>query len=146
MYYFWSTVFLSFLGGLTASAVTESVLKERIIIFGSFIGFELSYNQGIAFGIKLGVLQPFLIAFALILIVWVAIQSAQSRWHQIGFGLIVGGGLANVVDRFLDGHVTDFIQIGTFPVFNIADSCITIGVAILFIDMILLASKRKERS
>ena len=51
----------------------------------------------------------------------------------LGFGLIIGGALGNIVDRFDDGHVTDFIQIGWWPLFNIADSCISIGVIILLL-------------
>jgi len=60
-------------------------------------------------------------------------KSKGNRVMALGFGLLLGGALGNIADRFDDGHVTDFIQIGWWPLFNIADSCITIGVIILLL-------------
>jgi signal peptidase II len=63
---------------------------------------------------------------------------------QAGFGLILGGALANVVDRFPDGLVTDMIQVGAFPVFNVADSCITVGLGLLLLEIVLKEKKKKK--
>jgi signal peptidase II len=52
-----------------------------------------------------------------------------------------GGALGNLIDRLIQGHVTDFISLGAFPVFNVADSSISVGVAILVLGMWL-----KERA
>jgi signal peptidase II len=64
-----------------------------------------------------------------------ALRTAKSRLSRVAFGLIVGGALENIVDRLRDGVVTDFFQVGTFPIFNVADSCITIGVVLLLVAM-----------
>lgn len=60
---------------------------------------------------------------------------AQRGAPSIGFGLLIGGGIGNVVDRFSSTPhaVTDFIAVGSFPDFNVADAAITCGLAILFV-------------
>ena len=52
-----------------------------------------------------------------------------------GFGLLIGGGLANVIDRLAANphQVTDFVALGSFPVFNLADACITAGFIVLLV-------------
>jgi len=111
-------------------------LTERIAVIGSFIGLQRSLNEGVAFGFQLGTFQDIFILGALILITAFAVHSAKKPIEQIGFGLIVGGGIANVIDRIRDGYVTDMIQIGSFPIFNIADVCINIGVGLLLLELI----------
>jgi signal peptidase II len=56
---------------------------------------------------------------------------------RLALGLQLGGALGNLVDRLTRGTVTDFISVGAFPVFNVADSCISCGVALLLIDMLI---------
>ena len=119
--------------------VVDQFLSERIAILGSFAGLVRSYNTGIAFSLSLGPLQNLLIVAVLIVVAVVAFRTAKTLFDQIGFGLIVGGGLANVIDRLLDGRVTDFFQVGTFPIFNLADACINVGIACL-----LFAALRKR--
>ena len=65
--------------------------------------------------------------------VTVALFFVASSAAALGFALIVGGGVANLVDRLGSARhgVTDFISVGSFPVFNVADSAITIGVVVL---------------
>ena len=64
-------------------------------------------------------------------------RNATDRVKLIGYVLVLGGALGNLSDRFfrapgfLRGHVVDFVAIGRFPVFNFADSCITIGAILL---------------
>ncbi len=58
-------------------------------------------------------------------------------------GLILGGTVGNLIDRFRQGHVTDFIDIGIWPSFNVADSAITVGV-ILFAYLLLFIASRKS--
>ncbi len=79
-----------------------------------------------------------------------AVRHATDRWMLVGLVLVLGGALGNLVDRlvrspgFLRGHVVDFVAVGSFPVFNFADSCITIG-AILLIVRTLFAPRRLDR-
>lgn len=130
----WSSGISLFIS-VVCALVVERFLDERIAIFGSFAGLQKSHNPGIAFGIELpGGFQEVLIALALIIVWRLAWKTAKSKLSAIGFGLIIGGGLGNIVDRFPDGLVTDMVQVGTFPIFNVADSCITVGAALLLLE------------
>lgn len=112
--------------------LADVLLTERIPILGDFMGLQYSVNPGIAWGIRLpDGLQEILIVAALIIVAVLAVRSTQA--HFLPFGLILGGGLANVVDRLPDGVVTDYFQVGTFPIFNVADSFVTVGVLLLLI-------------
>jgi signal peptidase II len=59
------------------------------------------------------------------------------RWEQVGYGLILSGAVGNGIDRFLFGHVIDFLDCRwiNFPIFNVADSLINIGLVCLFIGL-----------
>ncbi|MGI8644564.1 MAG: signal peptidase II, partial [Thermomicrobiales bacterium] len=59
--------------------------------------------------------------------------SVASSWQQRTVGLIVGGAAGNLIDRLRLGYVTDFIDIGPWPTFNLADTAITIGIAVIVI-------------
>lgn len=132
------TTGVSLLLSIASALFIDLFLAARIPLLGSFVGLELSHNPGIAFGLRLPpVFQEVLIGIALVIVAIIAVRSTRhpiSRYPDIpmiAFGLILGGGIANIIDRIPDGLVTDFIQIGTFPTFNIADSCITVGAALL---------------
>jgi signal peptidase II len=84
-----------------------------------------------------GFTEPLLIGAALILFCVLAWNSKKTTLTSIGFGLILGGAIANVIDRLGDGFVTDYIRIGTFPVFNLPDSAITAGVCLLLLEELL---------
>jgi len=142
MSFFWSTVVLSFVGSIGSTVLTERFLESRIAIIGSFVGLQKSTNTGVAFGMELGAIEPFLIAVTVVVLFAIALKTAHTRISQVGFGLLLGGGVANIIDRMQDGKVTDLFQVGSFPIFNVADSCITIGVALLLIEMILIRKKR----
>jgi signal peptidase II len=80
-------------------------------------------------------------ALAVLAIFWYAFRdaAAQSALVRVAFGAIVGGAIGNIVDRFHYGYVVDFIDLRWWPVFNVADSCVTIGVALL-----IISSLRRE--
>ena len=54
-------------------------------------------------------------------------------WVRMAFGLLLGGAFGNLIDRIRLGHVTDFVDIGPWPIFNIADSSILVGIFVLFL-------------
>lgn len=93
------------------------------------------HNTGAAFGTFQGyswvfTVLAFLVA-GLIIFYYPQVQD-EDWWLKLTMGMQLGGALGNVVDRlFFGGRVTDFISIGEFPVFNVADSSITVGVIIL---------------
>lgn len=117
-------------------------LTQRIAIIGPYVGLTLTHNPGIAYGLRIpSPWQEVLIIGALALVTFAALREAESKTARIAFGMIIGGACANLLDRALDGLVTDYIQVGTFYIFNAADSLITIGIIIL-----LLGSLRKKKS
>ena len=143
MQLFKGTMFIALALSLLTKYCVDTFLHVRFAILGSFLGFDPVHNPGVAFGIRLpSSVQSVVILFALLLVCGAAWQSRHRRIDQLGYGLIVGGALANLVDRMRDGLVTDFIQVGTFPVFNVADSCITIGVCVLLFDVLTSQVRR----
>ena len=95
-------------------------------------------NTGAAFGMLQGfgdvfTVLAFLVAIA---IIYYFPQVPRQDWVlRLAMGLQLGGALGNLIDRLLQGHVTDFISVGTFPVFNVADASISTGVAVLVLGM-----------
>lgn len=100
---------------------------------------ELMYvrNTGVAFGLFQGVPQLFTITSLIIVVgaIWMYLRHApiHDRWLAICLGLIVGGAIGNVIDRLRFGYVVDFVKTfdGRFPVFNVADSCVVVGVLLM---------------
>ncbi len=111
---------------------------------------DLTYvqNTGVAFGLFGGMPQLFTVTSLLIVVLAIRFYlkhvTYDHGWLAFGLGLIVGGAIGNVIDRIRFGYVVDFIKTfdGHFPVFNIADSCIVIGVGM----MIVILSLLEERS
>jgi signal peptidase II len=95
------------------------------------------YNTGAAFGSFTGYSWVFtILAFVVVgLIIYYYPQvDEQDWWLKLAMGMQMGGALGNVVDRLLrEGKVTDFISVGNFAVFNIADASISVGVVVLLI-------------
>lgn len=131
---FWSVTGTAFITSVASAMTVDLWLNRRVSIIGDLVGLQRSFNTGVAFGIDLGVLEPILISVALAAVCWMALAKQQPKLLDIAFGLIIGGGFANVLDRARDGAVTDMFQVGGFPIFNVADSCITIGVCLLLLD------------
>lgn len=119
---------------LVGKFLADAWLDERVAIIGTSVGLVYALNPGIAFGLTFTpIVQTFLIGAALLLVLWAALKERGTPLAQTGFGLIIGGAVGNLLDRLFDGMVTDMFQVGTFPVFNVADSCITIGAALLIV-------------
>ena len=107
-----------------------------------FLGFTLVLNSGVAFGMfsEIGKISPILFSlFAILVAVLLLLWSLYNKQSYFCLGLIAGGAVGNAIDRLRIGAVVDFIDVyyNSFhwPVFNIADSAITIGVVMMLIDM-----------
>lgn len=117
-------------------------------------GFRLYLirNSGAAFsmGSDATVLFTVIQASAVIAVV-LGSSRMRHRWEFVGYGLIGGGALGNLIDRLLRspgfgvGHVVDFISVGRFAIFNVADSAITIGVVIYVIGALFGGKQREVR-
>ena len=119
-------------------------LYERVEVL-PVLDFTLLHNTGAAFSILAqasGWQRMFFIVLGIVvsiaLIVWLWRLPRGERLLSISLSLIIGGAIGNVIDRLLHGYVIDFIHAhwgdAYFPAFNIADSAITIGAALLLLD------------
>jgi signal peptidase II len=100
-----------------------------------FFGLDLTNarNTGVAFGALEGggLVVAILIGLSLALLVGYFALNREKPWLWLPVGLLVGGALGNLADRAREGAVIDFIDPVAWPAFNVADSCIVIGVAAL---------------
>jgi len=137
----------------TKQAIVEWIgtgaVENRWEFAGRVLAFEYVENTGVAFGMlagRPGLVSIFAIAVAaLLLVVLGALLRAdlsRSPVMQAAVGAVLGGAIGNLIDRFRVGYVIDFIAVGAWPKFNIADSAITVGVAVMVIA--LLGDDRPE--
>ncbi len=93
-------------------------------------------NTGAAFGIAQGLGLFFtILAFIVVLVIIYYFPQipAGDFFLRLALAMQLGGAIGNLVDRLARGHVIDFISVGSFPVFNVADSCITVGAGALLL-------------
>ena len=99
-----------------------------------FLRFTHTHNTGSAFGILQGQNSPLIfvaiIGIMVLLIIYFT-QPKPNKWLSVSIGLQIGGAIGNLCDRLHQGWVTDFLDVGPWPVFNIADSSIVIGLILL---------------
>lgn len=116
----------------------------------SFFSLTMVWNHGISFGLFQSDTPYFLIGLALLITAIFAVWLWRATaWTQaIALSMVIGGALGNVIDRFHFGAVADFFYFHIhgwhYPAFNMADSFITIGIAILLFDSVFLEPKRNK--
>jgi len=125
---------------------TNMVLNTSVPEHG-FFRFTYGTNTGGVFGFFTN--QTFLITVAAVIAVVVILlysrhRMAHSMLMKVSLGMLLGGSIGNLIDRIRLGAVTDFIDIGAWPVFNLADSAIDIGVVLLII-YILFRMRKDSR-
>ncbi|MGH8976958.1 MAG: signal peptidase II [Acidimicrobiia bacterium] len=123
---------------LTKHWAVSTLSDGPVHVIGDTVEFALSRNPGSAFGRFQGMTTVLAVGAILVSVLIVReAYNANDRVKLIGYVLVLGGALGNLSDRFfrdpgfLRGHVVDFVAVGRFPVFNFADSCITIGAILL---------------
>ena len=119
---------------ITKSLVVAQVpYGTEVPVIGHLVGIINVHNSGAAFGLAPAAAGFFLVAavaIAIGLVVYVA-RNPGDLWTDAALGLIMGGTLGNGYDRIMFGTVTDFINFHFWPVFNVADSGVSIGVVAL---------------
>ena len=127
------------------------VVGETIVVHPALSNiFDLTYttNTGVAFGMFKGAGSLITVLAAVVVGVIIYYNRelpAQQRWLRVALGLQMGGAIGNnLIDRPLHGSVVDFLHVHYWPVFNVADSCISIGVAIMALLMIQEGRKAKQ--
>ncbi len=148
--------------------VTKILIQSHVSAFDTwrvipgFFNIVHTENPGVAFGLFADSASPYrgliligLSAAVLILIAAVLVRRSKPRerpdWLlRVALALVLGGALGNLYDRAVHGTVTDFVEVYAdahyFPAFNVADSCITIGAALLVIEMLRGGEKRRAAS
>ncbi|RKY31442.1 MAG: signal peptidase II [Candidatus Omnitrophota bacterium] len=125
-----------FLDQLTKLIATNNlILNKSFPVIKGIFHFTLVYNRGAAFGLLKGQIPLFVFTsiFAIILVL-LAIRDYKEKKISLqvfALSLILAGGLGNLIDRIFLGYVVDFLDFRIWPVFNIADSAITIGAVLL---------------
>ena len=109
------------------------------------VGLHYTTNTGGAFGLFAN--QAFLLAMAAVigiavLVLYLRYLPPRSTLLKVGLGLDLGGAIGNLIDRLRLGEVTDFIKLGAWPVFNLADSAIVVGTFLIAFYLLFAARKR----
>lgn len=141
-------------------AIVDQLIKHLVLlnlepgvpvpVIGTWFRLLLLFNSGAAFSLGSGITWVFTILQLLCVAAAVIYgRKLPDLWSMIAIGLIAGGALGNVIDRlfrapaFFVGHVVDYISIGNFAVFNIADAAITCGVALLIAHLFVAPDKEE---
>ena len=114
----------------------QSWLPESLQWLSPYARIVHWYNRGAAFGMfQEGSMVFTVLAFIVIAaIIYYYPQVSRADWPlRLAMSMQLGGALGNLIDRLTIGHVTDFISVGTFPVFNIADASISVGCVVLLL-------------
>lgn len=114
--------------------IIETLTKSYVIIDKVF-SIKFVTNTGAAFSIlENNILLLIVVSISVLILVYnLSFSFKSDKLTNITFGLLYGGILGNLIDRVFYGYVRDFISIGKFPVFNIADIAIVIGIILLVI-------------
>jgi signal peptidase II len=125
---------------------SQLALGDAVKVIGP-LSIHHVQNSGIAFGLFASA-TPVVIVLTAVAIGWMLLFFARSGARHpvlpVALGLVIGGSVSNLVDRVRLGHVTDFVDLRFWPAFNLADSFIVVGVAILLLT--LVAADRSARS
>jgi signal peptidase II len=142
------------LDGLT-KAWAEQALTTPIPILGQTFRLTLGYNTGVAFGLFAnGGAFPLIVTGVIIvgLVIWLVRELRRGEFPaatHLPIGMILGGAVANFADRLSNGRVTDFLDFGLgsarWPTFNLADSFIIVGAAILLWTMMSIKPLEQEQ-
>ncbi len=100
-----------------------------------YFKLELAYNTGIAFSLPVPQILVLLLTVVIVtVLIWQMYKMALSKYLLWAYMLIVAGAIGNFIDRVLFGKVTDFIAVWDFPIFNLADTWVSLGVVCFLYD------------
>ena len=138
------SVIVLLLDQVTKYAITASFQYNESRVILPFFNLVLAYNTGAAFNFLAGASgwqREFFIGVAVVIsavLVWMLKKNHSNRMLATALALVLGGAFGNLIDRVLLGHVVDFIQLHAlgyaWPAFNVADSAICVGAALLIWD------------
>ncbi|WP_343901092.1 signal peptidase II [Nocardioides aquaticus] len=120
---------------LVAKAVSEARLADSTVDLG-LLQLRLGYNSGVAFSmgneLPVGVIVAITTVISIALAAYVWHRAPRAGWiERIAGGAVLGGAVANVIDRARDGVVTDYLHTGWWPTFNLADTFLVTGFLVI---------------
>lgn len=130
-------------------AVAYLMEVDTFPLINDILHFTYVENRGAAFGMLANNRWVFMIASVvgiLAIVAWMLVSKPKGRWVQCAMSLIIGGGIGNMIDRVRLGYVVDFIDCRfiDFYVFNIADSCVCVGCAMVILWVIMEEIKEQK--
>jgi signal peptidase II len=133
------------LDALTKMLATSSLTRvQSVSVIPNIFHFTLVLNDGVAFGLlkdKADIFIPVSLGAIAFIILYIRRSVFINAATTLALGLILGGSAGNLIDRIRFGYVIDFLDFRIWPVFNIADSAISVGAGILILSLILNRSK-----
>lgn len=155
--WYYILAFIAFLVDQGTKYVIAKQLEigQEIPVIGNFFLITSSRNRGAAFGILPNQRWFFIVVtlVVVIAIIWYmqkVRKSSSRKLLPIALSLVLGGAIGNFLDRAINGEVVDFLMFNfgsyTFPIFNIADSCIVVGVALIILDSLIDLNKPTPES
>lgn len=137
----------------TKQIVLNTLIEDQsITIIKDFFSITFAKNTGVAFSFLEGRI-PFIIIMTTIVIFFILKYlktTTINKYESICYGLIIGGAIGNLIDRIIYGYVIDFFDFNllgySFPIFNLADTAIVIGVIILFILSLIESRNQYENN
>ena len=129
-----------------ASTSLEFAVPRNLI--GNVIRLTRVHNVGGAFGLFPGGSTVFLIVSSIVAAVLFLIlltMHIDSRLIRAGMACVLAGAVGNLIDRIMWGYVLDFFEIRGFPIFNVADACITIGAGLIILAVLLGGERHRSR-
>ena len=146
-HWLWLSLVVLVLDQLSKYTIVDNFyLYERVSVIPSFFSLTLAYNTGAAFsflsnqgGWQRWFLSSVAAIVSIFLVSWLRRMEKGEGWQACSMALILGGALGNLYDRVVHGYVVDFLLVyyknWHFPSFNLADVTITVGAAMLILDM-----------
>ncbi len=143
----WVTLVVIVVDQLTKYIASTSLDMYQPIAVMPMFNWTLMHNPGAAFsflanesGWQRWFFAVIAVVVSIVIFIWIKKLEQHEKWQAIALALILGGAIGNVIDRIWLGYVVDFIQVyyqqWYWPAFNIADSAISIGVAMIIIESI----------
>ena len=141
----WIALIAIALAALVGDQLTKHIVSSQLALDGEVdvagpLTIHHVHNSGIAFGFFSNA-TPIVTALTAVAVGWMLLFFARSGARHpilpVALGLLIGGSASNLIDRVRLGHVTDFLDLGFWPAFNLADSFIVLGVLILLVALLM---------
>lgn len=151
----WLSVVVVALDQWSKYLVTDSLQLFQSIPLMPSLNLVLVHNSGAAFsflsdagGWQRWFFTVVAVVVSIVIVVWMARLKQGERWLAVALSLILGGALGNVWDRIVHGYVVDFVDVyygdWHWPAFNVADSAIMVGAALLIIDALFNSTGKQQ--